>query len=228
MRLLHAGNDHGGGSVAAAQSEAERRGHPHRIVRQPLPLHRLREDHRIRSYGGGIGIMTTVTDQVSVEKRPGVPLIDGIDKVTGKARYTADLDHADALVGRIFRSPFSHADIIRLDVSKARALDGVVAVVTGDDCAHTYGVLPIAMNEYPLARGRVRYRGEPVAAVAAIDAATAQRALDLIEFEVRELPAYYSSAAARAAGAMLLHDNKPGNLEREVHHSFGDIAARFA
>jgi len=78
--------------------------------------------------------------------RRGVPLIDGIDKVTGRARYTADLEHADALVGRILRSPVSHGEIIRLDVSKARALEGVAAVVTGDDCPHTYGVLPIAMN----------------------------------------------------------------------------------
>src|SRR6266545_2603036 len=97
----------------------------------------------------------------------GVPLIDGVEKVTGRARYTADLEHADALVGRIFRSPISHGEIVRLDVSKARALDGVLAVVTGDDCPHTYGVLPVAMNEFPLARERVRYRGEPIAAVAA-------------------------------------------------------------
>jgi 4-hydroxybenzoyl-CoA reductase subunit alpha len=167
--------------------------------------------------------MTTAPDQARLaRKRQGIPLIDGIDKVTGKARYTADLEHSDALVGRIFRSPVSHADIIRLDVTKARALDGVAAVVTGDDCTHTYGVLPIAMNEYPLARGRVRYRGEPVAAVAAIDAETAERALDLIEFEVKELPAYYTSDTARAPGTVLLHDNKPGNIEREVHHEFGD------
>jgi len=172
--------------------------------------------------------MTTAPDRVRLAKRPGVPLIDGIDKVTGKARYTADLDHGDALVGRIFRSPFSHADIIRLDVSKARALDGVVAVVTGDDCPHTYGVLPIAMNEYPLARGRVRYRGEPVAAVAAIDAETAERALGLIEIEVKERPAYYTAAAARALDAVLLHDDKPGNVERDVHHQFGDVAQGFA
>jgi 4-hydroxybenzoyl-CoA reductase subunit alpha len=160
--------------------------------------------------------------------RRGVPLIDGVAKVTGRATYTADLDHADALVGRIFRSPVSHGEIIRLDVANARALDGVFAVLTGEDCPHTYGVLPVAMNEFPLARGRVRYRGEPVAAVAAVDAATAQRALDLIEFEVRELPAYYTSTEARAAGAMLLHGNKPGNLEREVHHAFGDVTAGFA
>jgi 4-hydroxybenzoyl-CoA reductase subunit alpha len=151
-----------------------------------------------------------------------------VAKVTGRATYTADLDHADALVGRIFRSPVSHGEIIQLDVASARALDGVFAVLTGEDCPHTYGVLPVAMNEFPLARGRVRYRGEPVAAVAAVDAATAQRALDLIEFEVRELPAYYTSTEARAAGAMLLHDNKPGNLEREVHHAFGDVTAGFA
>jgi 4-hydroxybenzoyl-CoA reductase subunit alpha len=155
-------------------------------------------------------------------------LIDGIDKVTGRAKYTADLEHADALVGCILRSSVSHGDIVRLDVSKARALEGVAAVVTGDDCPHTYGVLPIAMNEYPLARGRVRYRGEPIAAVAAIDAETAERALRLIELEIKELPAYYTSEAARAPDAVLLHDNKPGNIERDVHNQFGDVAQGLA
>jgi len=172
--------------------------------------------------------VTPRADQAPASERRGVPLIDGIDKVTGRARYTADLDHASALVGRIFRSPVSHGEIVRLDVSKARALAGVVAVITGEDCPHTYGVLPIAMNEYPLARERVRYRGEPVAAVAAVDAAVAERALGLIEFEVHALPAYYTSADAHAPGAVLLHDNKPGNLEREVHHEFGDLSAGFA
>ena len=159
--------------------------------------------------------------------RRGIPLVDGIDKVTGRARYTADLDHDNALVGRILRSPVSHGEILKLDVSKARALRGVVAVVTGDDCPHTYGVLPIAMNEYPLARGRVRYRGEPIAAVAAIDAETAERAIGLIDLELEKRPAYYTSDAARAPGAVLLHDNKPGNVEREVHHQFGDVNQGF-
>lgn len=165
---------------------------------------------------------------VPADLRPGVPLIDGPDKVTGRARYTADLDHRGALVGRMLRSPVSHAEITRLDTSRARALPGVLAVVTGDDCPITYGVLPIAMNEYPLARGRVRYRGEPVAAVAAVDQATAERALGLIDLEVRALPAYYTAPAARTAGAVLLHENRAGNLEREVHDEFGDVAAGFA
>ena len=172
--------------------------------------------------------MTTDTVADGKLTRPGVPLIDGIDKVTGRARYTADLDHANALVGRILRSPVSHGDIVRLDVSKARALDGVFAVITGEDCAYTYGVLPVAMNEYPMARGRVRYRGEPIAAVAAVDEQTAELALSLIELEINKLPAYYTSEDARAAGAVLLHDNKPNNIEREVHHEFGDWREGFA
>ncbi|WP_372885295.1 4-hydroxybenzoyl-CoA reductase subunit alpha [Shimia sp.] len=157
-----------------------------------------------------------------------VPLVDGIEKVTGKALYTADLDSRDALVGRILRAPVSHARIISVDTSRALALPGVHAVLTGQDCDKTYGVIPIAMNEYPMARDRIRYRGEPVAAVAAIDAETAARALELIELELEELPACYTPADSRKGDAPLLHDDKPGNLEREVHHSFGSVAEGFA
>jgi len=154
------------------------------------------------------------------------PLVDGVEKVTGRAKYTGDLT-AGALVGRILRSPVSHGEIKSIDISEALALPGVVAIVTGDDCPHTYGILPIAMNEYPMARDRVRYRGEPMAAVAAIDAPTAEKALQLIDVQIEELPAYYTSADSRADGAVLLHDDKPGNVERAVHHTFGDVAAGF-
>ncbi|MCL4767205.1 MAG: 4-hydroxybenzoyl-CoA reductase subunit alpha [Hyphomicrobiaceae bacterium] len=157
-----------------------------------------------------------------------VPLVDGIEKVTGRALFTADLAAGDALVGRILRSAASHGVITRLDISRALALPGVEAVITGEDCRHPYGVLPIAMNEFPLARGKVRYRGEPIAAVAARDAATAEKALALIAVEIEPLPAYYTAEAARDAGAVLLHEGKPGNIEREVHHAFGDPAAGFA
>ncbi len=91
-----------------------------------------------------------------------------------------------------------------------------------------YGVIPIAQNEFPLARGRLRYVGEPVAAIAAIDEATANAALAAIRLKVRELPAYFEAADARKSDTVLLHDNKKGNLEREVHHEFGDSAAGFA
>jgi len=156
-----------------------------------------------------------------------IPLVDGIEKVTGKAIYTADMETDDCLVGRILRSPVSHGRIITIDTSRAMALAGVKAIVTGADCPHTYGVIPIAMNEFPMARDKVRYRGEPVAAIAACDAATAQRALELIDLEIEELPACYTIKEARAPDAALLHDGKEGNIERDVHNEFGDITAGF-
>ena len=156
------------------------------------------------------------------------PLIDGVEKVSGRAQYTADLEHTGALVGRIYRSPYSHAEVIRVHVDEARALPGVVAVITGDVCDQPFGILPIAQNEFPLARDKVRYRGEPVAAVAAVDEATAEQALRLIRMEVKELPAYYDAEAARAPDAVNLHDDRDGNLEREVHQEFGDVSAGFA
>jgi 4-hydroxybenzoyl-CoA reductase subunit alpha len=157
-----------------------------------------------------------------------IPLIDGIEKVTGRARYTADLPAAQALVGGILRSSVAHGRIVRVDTGQARAMPGVRAVITGEDCAVPYGVIPIAQNEFPLARERVRYRGEPIAAVAADDAATLQAALAAIAIEIEPLPAYFTAAAARDPGAVLLHDDKPGNLEREVEQEFGAVDAGFA
>ena len=157
-----------------------------------------------------------------------IPMVDGPEKVSGRARYTADLIEPEMLAGRIYRSPYSHAEIIAVDVSEAAKVPGVVAIVTGADCDKTFGVLPIARSEHPLARDRVRYRGEPVAAVAAIDAATAEKAVRLIKMKVRELPAYFSAGEALAPGAVLLHDKKPGNLERDVNFELGDVDAGFA
>ncbi|MDZ4254519.1 MAG: 4-hydroxybenzoyl-CoA reductase subunit alpha [Sulfuritalea sp.] len=157
-----------------------------------------------------------------------MPLVDGIEKVTGTARYTADLPANGALVGKILRSPHAHAELLEVDISEAVKLPGVRAIVTGADCNIPYGVIPIAQNEFPLARERIRYIGEPVAAVAAIDEATADLALSRIRLRVRELPAYFKAADARADDAVLLHENKAGNIEREVHNEFGDTAAGFA
>ncbi len=155
------------------------------------------------------------------------PLIDGVEKVTGRAKFTADLPSREALVGRILRSPLAHGAIRAIDTARASALPGVRAVITGADCDVPYGVLPIAQNEYPLARERVRYVGEPIAAVAAVDEATAQAAVDLIAVHIEPLPAYFGAKDALADGSTLLHDNKPGNIEREVRQEFGDVEAGF-
>ena len=164
------------------------------------------------------------THSVGVRK----PLVDGIEKVTGRARYTADLPLGPALVGKILRSPIAHGIIHAIDTSKALAIPGVRAVVTGQDFAAPYGVIPIAQNEYPLARDKVRYRGEPLVAVAAIDEATADAALQAITYDIERLPAYFTTADARAEGAVPLHESKPGNVERKVEQDFGDLDEQFA
>jgi 4-hydroxybenzoyl-CoA reductase subunit alpha len=157
-----------------------------------------------------------------------VPMVDGPEKVSGRAKYTADLIQPEMLAGRIYRSPFAHAEILDVDISEAAKVPGVRAIVTGADCARTFGVLPIARSEHPLARGKVRYKGEPVAAVAAIDEATAEKAARLIKMKVRELPAYFTAAAAVAPDAVQLHEKKPGNLERDVLFELGGVADGFA
>src|SRR6202166_4433559 len=134
-----------------------------------------------------------------------VPMVDGPDKVSGRAKYTADILQPEMLAGRISRSPYSHGEIIEVDISEALKLPGVKAIVTGADCDKTFGVLPIARSEHPLARDRVRYRGEPVAAVAATDDATAKEALRRIKLKVRELAAYHTAAEAMAPAAIAIH-----------------------
>ena len=156
------------------------------------------------------------------------PLIDGIEKVTGRAQYTADLPARHALVGAILRSPLPHARIRAIDTHAARSMPGVRAVITGADCDVPYGVIPIACNEFPLARDRVRYRGEPVAAVAAVDESTARAALAAIVLDLEPLPAVFDARSALAPDAVQLHENKPGNIEREVDHGFGEVEAGFA
>jgi 4-hydroxybenzoyl-CoA reductase subunit alpha len=158
-----------------------------------------------------------------------VPMVDGPQKVSGRAKYTADIATDPAtLAARIFRSPYAHGEIVEVDVSEALKVPGVRAIVTGADCERTFGVLPIARSEHPLARDKVRYRGEPVAAVAAIDDASAKAAIALIRMKVRELPAYYSAADALKPDALLIHERKRGNIEREVQFEIGDVTQAFA
>jgi len=157
-----------------------------------------------------------------------VPMVDGPEKVSGRARYTADIVQPNMLAGRIYRSPYAHGEILGVDVSEALKLPGVKAIVTGADCDKTFGVLPVARSEHPIARDRVRYRGEPVAAVAAIDDEVAKQAVKLIRLKVRELPAYFTARDAMAPDAVDLHEHKPGNIERDAFFELGDVEQGFA
>ena len=137
------------------------------------------------------------------------PRVDGPDKVTGKALYTADVHLPGMLWGKVIRSPFPHALITRLDTTSAKDIPGVHAILTGDD---VHGVLyGRRLIDVPvLAQGRVRFVGEPVAAVAAVNQDTAQEALDLIEVEYQELPAVFLPLEALKEDAPILHPEVNG------------------
>ena len=101
--------------------------------------------------------------------------IEGLDKSTGRAVYTDDVQLPGMLHGKILRSPHPHARIVGIDTSAAEALEGVHGVITGQDMPTTYGIIPWTPDEYPLAVDRVRFVGDGVAAVAAVDEDTANR-----------------------------------------------------
>ena len=155
--------------------------------------------------------------------------IEGLDKSTGRAVYTDDIQLPGMLHGKILRSPHPHARIVSVDTSAALALQGVHAVVTGRDMPTTYGIIPWTPDEYPLAVDRVRYIGDGVAAVAAVDEDTALRALSLIRVEYEELPAFLDPFAALAADGSTpyVHDAKKdgwnGNITKKVHLEFGEV-----
>ena len=155
--------------------------------------------------------------------------VEGLDKSTGKAVYTDDIQLPGMLHGKILRSPRPHARIVSVDTSEAEALEGVRAVVTGADMPTTFGIIPWTPDEYPLALDRVRYIGDGVAAVAAVDEDTALRALDLIRVTYEELPAFLDPFAALAADGTtpFIHDAKKegwnGNVTKKVRLDFGDV-----
>ncbi|BCH15705.1 MULTISPECIES: xanthine dehydrogenase family protein molybdopterin-binding subunit [unclassified Mesorhizobium] len=174
----------------------------------------------------------------SVGTRPIRP--DGVDKVTGRARYGADFNMAGQLVGRILRSPHAHATIRKIDTSKAEKLNGVKAVITAADLpdltdgdAALYDILDNCM-----ARKKALYDGHAVAAVAAVDARTARQALKLIEVDYEVLPHVTDVDEAMRHSAPVLDDTiftegleqkpvKPSNVTKRSQYGHGDIHEGF-
>ena len=134
----------------------------------------------------------------------GLPRLESREKLTGRAQYTDDLHRPGMLHGAILGCPHAHARILSYDIGEALALPGVKAVITGDDFEWNYSG-PFIKDETVLAKGKVRYVGEPVAAVAAVDPETARQATRLIEIEYEELPAVLSIDAAIAEEAPEIH-----------------------
>jgi CO/xanthine dehydrogenase Mo-binding subunit len=161
-----------------------------------------------------------------------VPRLEDPKLLAGRATYTDDVQLPGMLHAAVLRSPHAHARIVRIDASRARALPGVYAVITSDEVKEHLNPVPAfcaePVVEYPLAVDKVRYAGEAVAAVAAVDRYRAEDALALIEVEYEPLPIVGDPFAALETDAPKVHDNLDSNLVFEKTLSFGDVAGDFA
>ena len=155
-----------------------------------------------------------------------VPRTDAVPKVTGAAQYVADLNFPGMLHAAVLRSPHPHARIVAVDTSAAAAMPGVKAVVTGADTAkRKWGAF--RPDLYPLAIEKVRYVGDEVAAVAAVNPATARAAIDRIVVQYEVLPAVVSIDEALAPGAPLVHEDTVGNVAHHFAFERGEVDAGF-
>ncbi len=152
-----------------------------------------------------------------------LPMVDAPDKVTGRALFTDDLALPGMLVGKVLHSPHPHARLRRIDTSRAEALPGVQAVVTGRDFPNQYGILPIGHDETAFALDKVRYIGDNVAGVAAESEEIARQALELIEVDYELLPAWFDLERSMEAKSDWIHEDRPRNIEKEYHHHFGNL-----
>jgi 4-hydroxybenzoyl-CoA reductase subunit alpha len=150
--------------------------------------------------------------------------VDGRAKVTGQTRFADDLMLPRMLHCRLLRSTQPHARIVSVDTSRAATADGVHLVLTGDAFPIPYGILPVSHDEHALCRDKVRFVGDPVAAVVARDEATAQQALDLIEVIYEPLRTFSSPEESLAHDEPRIHDyGDHGNVHKAVALQFGDV-----
>ncbi len=155
--------------------------------------------------------------------------VDARAKCTGQTKFADDIVLPRMLFAKLLRAHEPHARIVRIDTSKARALPGVHAVITGEDLPTTYGILPVSQDEHALCIDRVRYIGDPVAAVAAVDEDTAFEAMNLIEVEYERLQTITSIEEAIMIDEPRVQDyGDSGNVHKKVHLEFGDLEEGFA
>jgi len=159
----------------------------------------------------------------------GTPKVDAVLKATGKAVYAADFALPGMLYGKVLRSTVPHAKILNIDTSKALKHPGVRAVVTGKDFPWglKYGFTATTRDQTPLAQDKVRYIGDEVAAVAAIDEDTAEEVLDLIKVDYEELPAVFDPFEAMKDEAPQIHDHVKNNISASQKVDLGDVEKGF-
>jgi 4-hydroxybenzoyl-CoA reductase alpha subunit len=155
--------------------------------------------------------------------------VDAREKVLGQLRFADDLVFPRMLWCRLLRSRVPHARLRSVEVSAARALPGVKLVLTGEDFPIAYGILPVSMDEHPLCRDVVRFVGDPVAAVVALDEDTCEEALRLIRVDYEELTTISDPREALATPEPRIHDYGVfGNVHKTVNLEFGDVDAGMA
>ena len=155
--------------------------------------------------------------------------VDAVAKVTGATKFADDLALPRMLYAKLLRSPHPHARIVRVDTTKAERLDGVKAVLTGKDFPIPFGILPVSQDEHALCPDKVRFVGDPVAAVAATTEEIATAAVDLIDVEYERLAPIASAEDAIATPEPRIHDyGDSGNIHKLISLEFGDVEAGFA
>jgi CO/xanthine dehydrogenase Mo-binding subunit len=155
--------------------------------------------------------------------------VDGRSKALGQLRFADDLVLPRMLHCKLLRSSLPHAVIESIDATRAREHPGVHLVLTGKDFPIPFGIMPVSLDEFALAPERVRYVGDPVAAVIARDEQTAGEALELIEVKYRQLATIASPEEALAHPEPRIHDyGEQGNIHRNQAYEFGDVEEALA
>src|SRR3989454_7792063 len=143
--------------------------------------------------------------------------VDGLSKCAGVTLFADDIVLPRMLFCKLHRAPVPHARVVRVDVSKAARMPGVAAVLTGKDLPIPFGILPVSQDEHALCLDKVRFVGDPVAAVAATSEETATAALDLIKVVYEPLKSFDSAEAAIAHPEPRIHDyGDSGNLHKLI------------
>ncbi|HMY59809.1 MAG TPA: aldehyde oxidase, partial [Pseudomonadota bacterium] len=155
--------------------------------------------------------------------------VDGRAKVSGETRYADDISLPRMLHCRLLRSPLPHARIVSIDASRALSQPGVHLVLTGQDMPTTFGILPVSQDEHALCLHKVRFVGDPVAAVVASSELVAEEALSLIDVQYEPLPTIASPEEALATEDPRIHEyGDQGNIHKAVAMSFGSVDDGFA
>jgi len=157
-----------------------------------------------------------------------VPMLDSVARVTGTVEYMVNLRLPDMLVGKIVRSQAPHAKLLNVDVSNALNVPGVVAILTGKDLGPNAFYGAMMKDQGVVAVDRVRFVGEPVAAIAAESLDAAEEAALLLDIEYEELPAVFDAQEAIEPGAPILHEKFPNNIFKHAKLRHGDLEAAFA